>query len=727
MPVSKPTVEPESPFTIHLEFLAECCPQCGEPREPGLCPQCGVEVGASEEVAEIARARGKALESADQHLRELIERFEELPEGNIIVSNDQFATAVSDAEIFTQTAAMMEIGDELEALDVNDRAMIGGELRRKMSVRVARVEALLEACEELALFDPQGPAEELRVVAAAIGCYGAELTRAFVAMLVAETIPAVRVAQAEAQRLVDNIPYADRIKGLVEEMQGWVVRDVDARAALVLGRPGRYSDEYGFLDVGAVFGAFAGENQPFEALARCARRYFSHLIGTGPVREVAIESFLVLPAIGLASLDRPLAAHRIARSTYELLEAASETAPEQVQQLIDRTVAEGQLVFEALEQIKRGVRLLAAGQAAGVADDGAILKTVMDAYKELAETSFRTYGWLVVDLERIKQGEALSEGSDPPMIGSLTQQLEASKEPAARRLGACSDSALRNACGHSEYRWDAETEEVHDMRTDQRWSVAELEASVAAMGAAIAGADAGYSCFLAGGRVEMRAPQWAADGGAAGLSALIAEANFGAHGFRVVEVRDQGLTVVIEDGGKLDKMTLMSTLGGMTLFARPEDAVRVLGTSGKTLLDVEAAAFREASAAPSRFNDLAILAPYLSNARRTEDPDRALIEWVTVAANQVLRTALAQSAESGIDAASMLRTADRFGYVVDFARAHSPKPDEELGHLVKRLSRCRSLGFGAARGDEAAARRLVEEFEALNEWITARGIVWPPR
>jgi hypothetical protein len=720
-------MEEESPFTIELAFLAECCSQCGQPREPGLCPQCKIEVAASEEVAEIARARGKALESADRRLRQLIECFAQLPEGNIVVSNDQFATAVSDAEIFAQIAAMTGIGDELEALDVNDRDTIGGELRTKMAERVARVEALLGACEDLALFDPHGPAKELRVVAAVSGRYGAELTRAFVAMLVAETIPAVRAAEAEAQRLIYNVPYADRIEGLTEEMRDWVVPDIDARAALVLGRPGHYSDKYGFLDVGTVFGAFAEEEQPFEALAGCARRYFSHLIGTGPVREVAIESFLVLPAIGLATLDRPLAAHRIARSIYELLEAASGAEPEQVQRLVDRTIAEGQLVFEALEQIKRGVKLLAAGQAAGVADDGAILKTVMDAYKELAETSFRTYGWLVVDLDRIKRGEAPSKGSDPPMIGSLTQQLEASEELGARRLGACSDGALRNACGHSEYRWDAETEEVHDMRTDQRWSVAELEASVAAMGAAVAGADAGYSCFLASGRADIRAPLWAQGGGEAAMAGVVVAATFSAHGFRVVEVRDQGLTVMIEDGGELDKMSLMSTLGGMTLFGGPEDAVRVLGTSGEILLDVEAAAFREASAAPSRFKDLAILAPYLSNAMRTGDAEKAPIEWVTVAANQVLTSALAESAETGISVASILRTADRFGYVVDFARAHSPGNDEELERLVKRLSRCRSFGFGAARGDEAAARHFGEEIDALNEWIKAEGIVWPPR
>jgi hypothetical protein len=724
MAASESTTDEESPFSIELAFLAECCSKCGEPREPGLCPKCNIEVGASEEVAEIAKARRQALEPADRRLRQLIERFGNLPEGNIVVSNDQFATAVSDAEIFVQIAAMTGIGYELEAVDVNDRATVGGTLRKKMADRVARVEALLDACEDLALFDPHGPAKKLRAVAAVSGRYGAELTRSFVAMLVAETIPAVRVAEAEAQRLIDNVPYADRIEGLAEEMQAWIVPDIDARAALVLDRPGPYSDENGFLDVGAVFGAFANEEKPFEELARCARRYFSHLIGAGPVREVAIESFLVLPAIGLATLDRPLAAHRIARSTYELLEAASEAEPEQVQQLVDRTVAEGQLVFEALEQIRRGFQLLAAGQAAGVADDGAILKTVMEAYKELAETSFRTYGWLVVDLDRIKRGVAPSQGSDPPMIGSLSQQLEASKELAASRLAACSDNALRNACGHSEYRWDVATEEVHDMRTDQRWSVAELEASVAAMGGAVAGADAGYSCFLAAGLAEIRTPRWAQNGGGAAMASVVAAANFSAYGFHMVEVQDQGLTVIIEDGSEIDKMSLMSTLGGMTLFAGPEDAVRVLGTSGNVLLEVEAEAFREASAAPPRFKDLAILAPYLSNAMRTEDPAKAPMEWVTVAANQVLTTALS---ESGLTVASMLRIADRFGYVVDFARTHSPESDEKLERLVKRLSRCRSFAFGAARGDEEAAQRFGAEIDALNEWIKVEGIVWPPQ
>lgn len=614
-----------------MKFVAECCPECGEPREPGLCPECGVEVGVSADVAEIAAARRSALESVDAELQVLVGRFEELPEGSIVVSNDQFATAVSDAGIFDQIGEMTGIGTELGSLDVNDRAVIGGQLRTKMARRVARVADLLEACEELALFDPEGPAGELRAVAAESGRYGARLTQAFVAILVAATVPAARAAEAEMQALLGSFPFKGRIDELVAEMRGWMLPDFDARAALVLGRPGCYSDAYGFLDIGAVFGAFTDEEEPLAALAGCGRRYFSHLLGSGPVRDEALECFLVVPAIGLATLDRPLAAHRIARATYELLERASQIAPEETRDVVERTIGEGELIFEALEQIRRGVIMLDAGMSTGAADDGAVLKTIMEAYRDLSETSFRTYGRLILDLERVKQGKTASEGTDPPMLGNLSEALAASSEPAAKGLATSIDTGLRNACGHSQYRWDEEAEEVVDMRTAQRWSLETLEASVATLGAAIAGADAGYSCFLTSGMTKVEVPNWAR-GGSGTLAWIVAKANFSLHGFEVVEVGGGGLTVTIEDGGEIDTMGLMSTLGGMTMFAGPEDAVRVLGASGDVLLDVEAAAFREASAAPPQFKDLAILAPYLSNAMRTQDPAKAPMEWVTVEA-----------------------------------------------------------------------------------------------
>lgn len=145
-------------------------------------------------------------------------------------------------------------------------------------------------------------------------------------------------------------------------------------------------------------------------------------------------------------------------------------------------------------------------------------------------------------------------------------------------------------------------------------------------------------------------------------------------------------------------------------------------------LDVEVAAFREASEALPKFKDLAILAPFFSNAARTtEDRDRALLEWLTVMANQVMMTALEAAEQDDFGAPAMLRTADRLGYVIDFARAQGGKHDGETEGLLRRLTRCRSFAFAAAQGNGNAATQFIEEFRTLSDWISTRGIVWPPQ
>ncbi len=97
----------------------------------------------------MARVRNRALQGIDSQLDNLIASFRELPTGNIVVSNDQFARAVDDAELFSQLAAMTGIGNELEVLNVNDPKVVGGELRRSMAARVSQVEELLRSCEDL--------------------------------------------------------------------------------------------------------------------------------------------------------------------------------------------------------------------------------------------------------------------------------------------------------------------------------------------------------------------------------------------------------------------------------------------------------------------------------------------------------------------------------------------------------------------------------------------------
>lgn len=165
---------------------------------------------------------------------------------------------------------------------------------------------------------------------------------------------------------------------------------------------------------------------------------------------------------------------------------------------------------------------------------------------------------------------------------------------------------------------------------------------------------------------------------APGLLALVAEATFSARGFRVVTLQDQGRVVQIDYDDTPDMLALMSTLGGMTTLAGDDDVVKVLDRAGQTLLDVEVAAFREASEASPKFKDLAILAPFFSNAARTTGDQRhALLEWLTVMANQVMMTALEAAERADFGAPSMLQTADRLGYVIDFARARAEESDGE--------------------------------------------------
>jgi hypothetical protein len=715
-------LEEGGPFTLTLELKAECCPECGEPREPGPCPECGVEVGSCPEVAEMAQARNRALQGIDSQLDNLIASFRELPTGNIVVSNDQFARAVDDAELFSQLAAMTGIGNELEVLNVNDPKVVGGELRRSMAARVSQVEDLLRSCEDLARFNPQGPAADLRNIAMESGLYGARLTKAFIQILVAETIPAARDAEAEMQSLLGGFPYGERIGELLGQMEGWIVPDFDARAALIVGQPGEYSDEHGFLDVEAVFGAISGP-EAIEQLAERSRRYFAHLLEGEAPADIALESLLIAPAIEIGTLDRPLRAHRIAAGLFALLGSAAEVAPQQVQDLVEQTAAESRLVLEANEQIRRGAQLLAAGERAGVVDQAMAVKVTMDAYEDLSETAFRTFGGLIVQLVRIKRRVALASASHPPTLGALETELAASEELVARKLADGCDPALRDACAHSQYRWDEDSQTVHDMRSDLRWTLEEVQEREELLSEVIAGAGAGYSCYLVASRATVGPPQWAASE-ARELSRVISTAILRSRGIGVTDLIDQGRTVVIGDA-EPDVQGLMGGLASLSALLNRDDVIRVKRSSGEVVAEIEVSAFREWSEAEESYKDLALFAPFLSNATNAPDPQEAFAELLAVQINQVLRDILDRSDASQLDAAAMLRMGDRFGYVVDSARAYCSEPGSEVQRTLKAADRCRSAAFAATR-DQAAGRRFLRSFETLHEWVQQRGVIWPP-
>jgi hypothetical protein len=122
---------------------------------------------------------------------------------------------------------------------------------------------------------------------------------------------------------------------------------------------------------------------------------------------------------------------------------------------------------------------------------------------------------------------------------------------------------LRNAAGHSQYRWDGGDEKLIDLRTGAVWTLGELEDRMHALAAAVTGAEAGYCAFLVDQEVDLDPPAWLRTGEAPAAVQLLAEAMLGAYGFEVMEVSSTGGELVIGGGPKPDALRLLPPLAGL--------------------------------------------------------------------------------------------------------------------------------------------------------------------
>jgi hypothetical protein len=712
-----------APFEIQLHFAAAICPNCDMAREPGVCPECGAEI-PEVEPGKLEQARHKAFASLANEARELVSSFSDPPEAEVSLGVDQFVACVVDLDVIAKAGAFAALGNRLGELDFNDPKVVGGSARQIIVEYLARIRDLRRDLWELGRFHAEGPAIELRTVAFDIGRWAAEVVDTVLRALTSTSVSGAREATAGIQERLEHSPFHERFSQVMEELPAWATPNEDARVSVALGREGIYTDEDGHLAFEAILGAFADEAEPYKALGEAASSYFESVIGPGTAKG-DVSALLIVPAATMATLDRPLLGHRMARLVHDLIGRALAVDRAAVEGVAGRAAEQAPLILAAASRIQKEFRLLSNVAEHDEIDDEIVVAALLDAHRELLEASYRTLGAVVLDLSQIERGQGPGLEDEPPMLGTLMQRLEASADPVLQQLGHAADVALRNATAHSQYRWDSDKDEVRDLKTGQTWPWEELERTVSALVSTLAGLDAAWACLVVREGFELT-PTWLGEADAGDVTMLNATLSFSAHGFTVTDIEHGGATVVIRRPDSTDPARLVPPLAGMATIAQDRDRYVVRADDGEELIAIDGVLLRGATAAEPEMKDLAVqevtLNAMINSGRNPRD---ALLEIAVLDAKVVAVTALQELAADLDRDAALERLAQRVAYLDQLVRPHR-KERREFDRLLDKLDRLAAGARSATQGPNEW-RRLCDQLTGLTVWADKRGISWPPR
>ncbi|HEX6153437.1 MAG TPA: hypothetical protein VFZ19_07950, partial [Solirubrobacterales bacterium] len=535
------------------------------------------------------------------------------------------------------------------------------------------------------------------------------------------TYPEALIARDKVQDLWAQFPLGERLSACLEHLDPWRTPDLNARVTLAFGRSGEFTDQHGGLDPSRVFAAFADEDSPYEALAHKAWRYVQPHTGLSEEGDPATSVVLIGPLVMLAASERPLRAHRTARLFFEAARTAFTVDPGAVRQIGRLAAEEGPSIFGALKRVERAFSDL----TADLSDEDA-LDRMLRAYRQLAETTFRTIGWLALSLEAIGAGKGSPSDSHPPMLGELQQRLAAGGK-LARCLATGIDVNLRNAEAHVQYRWVPERQVVRDFRTGQEWTIDNLEAALHELIASLAGADTGYGCFFVANGLTEEIPAWFRDGVAPEVPELLASITFGAKGIEVVRVKDKGASVIIAPQAELDSTSLFPALAGLVPFADKADLFKVEDTQGALLVKVSGDAMRQSVKGPALFKDISVTTAFYDSAVRTGmDPKRAGREFPALISKSVAVIGLEKLVETELAPAAFRDLRDRLDYISKLARSPLPFEIDDAKSRIQQWRRVRSTAGQAARGNQAALNSLTKQLVQMASEVEDQGTEWPP-
>jgi hypothetical protein len=459
---------------------------------PGHCAECGAAVAEPASGDTLAAARVGALGEFVIQVRGLCDRLQSLREPHVPIAADQFAAALQDVGVFAHVGSFADVGYRLSAFDFDDSQQVGRDVRRAARREVEAASLLVRTVEEFAVFAPPAELADARAVIIEAALHGVQILETLLRALTSVQIAAMAEVQRELNELMEPGLWKERLETAEARVEEWGSPDPNARIARGLGLRGDFTDELGLVDLGRVTAVFATADDPFGELARLGAGYLRHLLRTPPGSVRGGAAGLVVPALMLCSLDRPLTAHRVALEMAALLGTAHAADAAAVEGAVARNVAELPRTLAAAQRIRSDVRYLELGLASDEDDAASRLVTT---YKRLAETGFRSAAALAIDVHQIASRAPVGAPAAPPTLG----ELEGALVPLGRLgelLLAASDSNLRNAEGHEQYALTQDGREIVDQRSGTRWTLKQIERLIDEIVGAVVGVDAAVGCLI---------------------------------------------------------------------------------------------------------------------------------------------------------------------------------------------------------------------------------------
>jgi hypothetical protein len=200
------------------------------------------------------------------------QRWDGDPAPGAKVTADQLAGAFVQSEVLERLDHAEQACQRLSCLDFDDKAALGTSVREAVVGQLDLIEEVGDLCLEIVSLDVSPPQPELLARLLDAASRIEEMLLCFLETLTAQTIAEVREGEERLQEAISRGPWAAEVQPPALEL--FAAADIDARIAVAVGRPGSYLDASGFIDIGRVFGAYSGEESPYERLAEASGTYF---------------------------------------------------------------------------------------------------------------------------------------------------------------------------------------------------------------------------------------------------------------------------------------------------------------------------------------------------------------------------------------------------------------------------------------------------------------------